>query len=62
MLAWSQDGDRVIVEQEQGDFYFADPADGSLGQCLTCGLAGALRTNSDPRACSVNASLRWYMG
>ena len=48
VLAWAPDGDLVIVEQEQGDFYVADPSNGSLGQCLTCGLADALTAYFSP--------------
>jgi TolB protein len=48
VLVWSPDGDLVIVEQQQGDFYIADPADGSLGQCLTCGLSDALTAYFSP--------------
>ena len=63
VLAWSPDGDLVIVENELGDFYMADPADGSLGQCLTCGMADPLTAyfSTDGKDIAVGTASGLYL-
>ncbi|MFV2045190.1 MAG: hypothetical protein ACC700_18400 [Anaerolineales bacterium] len=35
-MEWSPDGEQVLVEREEGQFYLADPETGRLGDSLTC--------------------------
>ncbi|MFV2044501.1 MAG: hypothetical protein ACC700_14865 [Anaerolineales bacterium] len=48
VLEWSPDGEQVLVDREQGQFYLADPETGELGDCLTCGMPDARTVHFSP--------------
>lgn len=53
VLRWSPDGTQMIVEQERGSYYLADPETGQIGECITCDMPDAKTAEYSPDGESV---------